>query len=427
MVKLPLRPRAGRQFLKSGTGSVLVYTAFAVPIFLGVAGLAVDISAWHAHKRSVQNIADSGAAAGANELIRLIDVTTRVTDAETAATADATTNGLKGADFIDINIPPESGNFAGATNAVEVIVRRPVPTFLAGLVFKGQASVTARAVSSVEYGQYCVMALNSSSPNALKVSGGANLNLNCGVAVNSGASNPDYALSSPGGGCISATVIKVVGDSHPSGCYNPVAPFEGTLPSTNPYEGDYAEPPEASEACNPSGNLTVHGGDDVTLPAGNHCNSVTVQNGGTLRLGEGTHVFGKGFTVHGQVVEEAGSTGVTFYLPDSTGNSDKINFASDADVHISAPDAGDYAGLLIYVDEGASGNVTHNLTAQTTSTLEGLIYMPTHDVKFSGGAATEGVMLIADEIELSGQANFDNLGTLPQFDDQAEMKAKIVE
>ncbi len=71
--------------------------------------------------------------------------------------------------------------------------------------------------------------------------------------------------------------------------------------------------------------------------------------------------------------------------------------------------------MLIYVDEAAGGNVTHTVTGQSTSTFSGMIYMPGQDLKFSGGSAVEGVMI------------FDNLGTIPQFVNQEDMKAKLIE
>jgi hypothetical protein len=253
------------------------------------------------------------------------------------------------------------------------------------------------------------------------------MSLDCGVMVNSSASAPDEALHVTGGGCLNASVIKVVGDFSGSGCYNTTEPFQGTEAIENPLDGYFSAPAAASGACTTSGNLTVHSGDDIDLPAGRHCGKITVQNGGTLRLAGGTHVLDKALTVHGTLIEQAGSTGVTLYLGPDTGNSDALNFASDADVTLSAPTTGDYANLLIYVDEAATGDVKHNLTAKTSSSLAGLIYMPSHDIEFSGSSGTDTVMLVADEIKLSGQANFGNLGAIPFFLDQADLKPRLSE
>lgn len=423
-----------RRFLKDERGGVLIYSAFAIPLLLGVAGLAVDIASWHAHKRAVQTAADAAAIAGASELLRLIDSNTRDTDAATAAAADAALNGYvdpksgdPNPDTLTVNIPPLSGDYQGATNSVEAIIRRPVRTLLAGMVFEGQAFVTARSVATINDGQYCMFALNANKPNAFKVSGGADMNMSCGVYVNSTASSPDNALSSPGNGCLNASAIRSAGSYNKSGCYSP-KPFEGTpqLQAPNPFAGKYAPPPEASQSCDATGNLTVNNGETYNLPSGRHCGKITVQNGGELILGDGNHVFDKALTVHGQL-HDGGGDGVTLYFPDDTGSNDAMDFAADAEVDLSAPTTGDLANVLIYVDENATGNVQHNLTAQSTSSLEGLIYMPSHDIKFSGGNATEGVLIVADEIDLSGQANVGNLSASPLITSQNEMDARLVE
>jgi hypothetical protein len=435
MRNTPQRSDCVTRFAKDETGGVLIYSAFAVSILLGVAGLAVDVAAWQAHKRAIQTTTDAAAVAGANELVRQHDKADRDTAAQAAAELAAGMNGYVNPsggdpdpDALTINIPPQSGEFAGATNAVEAIVRRPVPTFLAGMVFDGPAHVTARSVAHADYGEYCVFALNPTSPSALTVSGGANLNLNCGVYVNSEAPN---SLSSPGGGCMNAEMIRSVGAYNKTGCYNP-RPFENTAPliDPNPFEGIFPVPAEASQACDGIGNTIINNGETFTLPSGRHCNRVTVQSGGELILEDGVHVFdGAALTAHGLVRGEVGGDGVTLYYPPGTTSNDALNLAADAEVHLAAPTdpLNPLANVLIYVDEAAGGNVTHTVTGQSTSTFSGMIYMPGQDLKFSGGSAVEGVMIVADELDLSGQANFDNLGTIPQFVNQEDMKAKLIE
>ena len=414
-------------FGKDRRGGVLVYVAMALPVFLGVSGLAVDISVWHAHKRAIQTLADAGAVAGASELSRMTTAANRNTLADAAAREDALASGAKATDQITVNIPPTSGDFVGATNAVEVIVTREVPTMLSRLINPDDTQVSSRSVAFAAEGEFCVFALNNSSPNAFQVSGGASLSLNCGIAVNSDASSPDEALHVTGGGCVDAPLIKVAGDYSAGGCYNNATPYQQTETTENPLAGSFPVPTEASDACNPSSKLTVHNGDVVDLPAGHHCNDITVQSGGTLRLAEGVHVFDKGFTVHGLVEEQSGSAGVMFYLGPDTGSSDVLNFASDAEVHISAMTTGPYAHLLIYVDEAAGGNVQHNITAQASSTFDGLIYMPGQDVSFSGSSGTQSVMLVADEISFTGSADFSNLGSIPYFTNQEDLKPRLSE
>ena len=73
---------------------------------------------------------------------------------------------------------------------------------------------------------------------------------------------------------------------------------------------------------------------------------------------------------------------------------------------------------MIYVDENApSGNFSHTITAQETSYLEGIIYMPSQDITFAGGTTAQAVAIIADEIQVSGQAGFSNFAGIPGLED----------
>ena len=74
------RPRSARRafdlrflqrFGKDTHGGVLVYTAFMLPVLLGISGLSVDAGTWYASKRVAQAAADAGALAAALEVMRL--------------------------------------------------------------------------------------------------------------------------------------------------------------------------------------------------------------------------------------------------------------------------------------------------------------------------------------------------------------------
>lgn len=414
-----------RRFVKDKRGGILVYVAVAIPVLLGVSGLAVDVSVWHAQKRSIQTLADVAAIGGASELARMVESSNREALADTGAREDALASGAKIGDQIAVNIPPSNGDYANATNAVEVIVTRQVPSMLSRLINPDDTQISARSVAFAADGEFCVYALNDTATNALHISGGSTLSIDCGIMVNSNAVG---ALHVTGGGCVNASVIKVVGGFSAGGCYNGAKPFKGTEAISNPLAGNFPIPAEASASCTSSGNIKVgKKNSPYDLPAGRHCGKITVQKNSTLRLAGGTHVLDGALTVHGTVIEQTGSTGVTLYMGPGTGSADALNFAADADVSLSAPTSGPYAHLLVYVDEAATGNVKHNLTAKTSSTLNGLIYMPGQDLEFSGSAGAEAVMLIADEIKLSGQANFSNLGGVPYFFDQADLNPRLSE
>ena len=55
---------------KDKRGGVMIYTAIALPVLLGVSGMSVDIGSWYADRRAAQVVADAGALAGAVEILR---------------------------------------------------------------------------------------------------------------------------------------------------------------------------------------------------------------------------------------------------------------------------------------------------------------------------------------------------------------------
>ena len=82
-------PSSFRAFWENTSGGVLIYTAIGMAVFLGTAGLAVDVGHWYATKRSVQSAADATALAGALEVARgTTDATMRI-----MAKADSAKNG----------------------------------------------------------------------------------------------------------------------------------------------------------------------------------------------------------------------------------------------------------------------------------------------------------------------------------------------
>ncbi|MDH3476540.1 MAG: pilus assembly protein TadG-related protein, partial [Rhodospirillales bacterium] len=52
-------------FAKDTSGAVLVYTATAFVVLLGMAGLAIDLSYWYWAQRDMQSAADSAAMSAA--------------------------------------------------------------------------------------------------------------------------------------------------------------------------------------------------------------------------------------------------------------------------------------------------------------------------------------------------------------------------
>ncbi len=117
------------RFYRDKSGAVLIYSAFMIPVILGVSGLSVDVGSWYANKRVAQAAADAGAIGAALEILRVNQDANGgdVTESEIQAIAIqiASLNGYDddAGDEIEVNYPPKYGPYAGAEDSVEVIVR----------------------------------------------------------------------------------------------------------------------------------------------------------------------------------------------------------------------------------------------------------------------------------------------------------------
>ena len=391
-----------RAMLRDKRGAVLIYTALATPVFIGTIGLSVDVAGWQAQKRQLQTIADSAAMVGALERLRS-GTQASVTP---AATTDATTNGYVAAsDTLVVLNPPESGTRIGSSDSVEVIIRRETPTLFAHIIMPGTAFVSARAVAVAEMNDTCMWALNKTKASAFKVAGAAVVDLGCGILDNS--NDPD-ALVQSGSGCLSATVILTAG-GYNADCIS-VDPLEGITQIEDPMEG--FQGPTNLPACTSTGEQ-ITGSDDLTLDPCIFTGNLTFNSTGTLHFNPGLYVFdGAGISFStGSVVT---GTGVHFYLTANNDSpSESFNISANADVTLVAGTTDDHnmAGILIYHDRNAGTNVTHSLTGGATMDLEGILYFPTTDVKFAGGSSFDvsSSMLIADEIDITGNTNLGDL------------------
>ncbi|MEJ2122754.1 MAG: pilus assembly protein TadG-related protein, partial [Alphaproteobacteria bacterium] len=142
-----LSARFFRKFQKDVQGGVMIYVGLALPILLGVSGLALDGSIWLSNKRSMQAAADGAAYAAALEMTRINDDSL----AKSRAISDALENHYDpgSGDVIEINSPPLYGAYSGNNGAFEAIVSRPSPSFLSRLIHGEQVTVSARAVAIV--------------------------------------------------------------------------------------------------------------------------------------------------------------------------------------------------------------------------------------------------------------------------------------
>ena len=378
-------------------GGIFIYAAIAAPVVIGAAGLSVDIGLWYANKRLVQSAVDSAALAGALELRRSDGDSDSIRD---AVHADALINGFSTAqgDNIDVDVD---------TPEVEVTITRTVPGLLSQVVFTETTNVQARAVAKASVNDSCIWSLNGNASGALTVSGSAQVDLSCGVIANSSDLS---GIDENGTGCLTGTEIKIVGGTG-GDCINPTAET-GIDPVDDPLAALEAPPYTPCGGGGPPTNLS--GIADYTLNPGVYCGDIKITTSGTATFNPGLYVLdGVGLTING--ASNVYGDGTSFYLSQKGGVADDITISGGATVILSAPSDGPLPGILFYHDRNGSGNIVHNLTGGANMQLNGIIYFPTTDLKFTGGAelSESASIIIADEVTFTGDVHLGGFTTAP--------------
>src|SRR5262245_19447498 len=126
--------RAGPHLLsrQKRSGMTLILFAILAPVLVGMIGLVIDSGLLMAAYRQAQNSADAAALAAALDLYRGSTSSTALTTANSFVANNGlnVTLGLNAGTSNALNIPPQSGAYAGLANYVEAIVSINVQTLL---------------------------------------------------------------------------------------------------------------------------------------------------------------------------------------------------------------------------------------------------------------------------------------------------------
>ena len=190
----PIHPKGllGR-FVRDQRGVSAIIFAIALPVLIGFVGIGVEVGLWFARKRNLQAAADAGAMAGA---LVLYQGGTWDPDAKNAASDFAVLNGAIAANVTSNNPPNNAPNspttdYTADTAAVEVLLTESQTLMFSAIFLSTNVTVGARAVATAGTRALgCVVALDSSASEAVRLDSNAEMNLNgCGLTVNSSSSN----------------------------------------------------------------------------------------------------------------------------------------------------------------------------------------------------------------------------------------------
>jgi Flp pilus assembly protein TadG len=391
-----IRASRGRQ----DTGSILVMTALALTMLLGITALAVDAGFMFEYRHQMQSAADAAAWAGAREIKRSAGIAKADLDTfvrhETAA--NGFTNGANGV-TVTINRGPESGAFLHNTSYVEVLISRSTPTFFMRLYNRSTTTVGARGVAGLGAGEGgCVYALGPSQSKAIQTSGSGTIDLSgCDVYDNSDRSSDAFFVGS--GWTFTAKSINVVGGTSIAGVVTP-APTTGVDPVDDPFAG---KTPPTIAACDAAHTDVDIGSGATTLYQGTYCGGMKISGTAIVTFSPGMYVLTDGaFVVKDTATVQNTSptdSGVTFYF---AGVSIKpSSFTNGTHIHLHATTtAGDeYRGMLFYDPRVKTSN--SNVFDSDDQQISGVVYYPHQHVEWKGNGGAYTV-LVSDTMKFTG-------------------------
>lgn len=391
--------------LRSDTsGNALLIGAATLPMLLGAAGLGLDTVQWTLMQRQMQRAADSAAIAGAFARTNNANV---VRQANLSLVRDEMVR-LQSAPIIEN--APTSGAYAGDTNAVRVILETRAQLPFASIFMQEAPSLrveaTAKALSN---GEFCVLALENSSTAGIRMQGNATVDLGCGLATNSVASD---AVVASGSSRINASPVAAVGGLSPSANY---AAGTELLPNSIRQSDPFAHLPQP-QLSNCGNELRVQPGQVRTI-SNNSANGRCFRGmdlRGTVHFEPGVYyIDGGSFSVGSQAMITG--TGVTFILTSSTAATNPSSIATaaingGATLQLSAPTTGTYAGVLFYQDRRAPNADGNRINGNSDSFLQGAFYFPSQGMEFNGttGMRTECVQIAARRVTFIGNSTITN-------------------
>jgi hypothetical protein len=369
------------------------------------------------------------------------------------------------------NNPPVQGTSAGNNNAVEVILSKQQSTFFANLFFPN-VTITTRAVAAINVlNNPCMLALGTSGTD-ISEQGNPTICLapttplgacippgTCSIAANS---NSQSSIALGGNSKITAYTIVTPGGITTGGNSNTflVSPAQvGAPPVADPYASTITHTalttgmPTAT--CGSPTTSTVAGTTWSTYPGNCIVTAPTLTQNNIIlsaktRIDASGNGKGKtsGWNIKGQTVNlspgtywitdgdlslgpgggtlecttcSPGGAGVTVILTTtqpSGGTVGTLTLNSLANINLSAPSSGTFAGMVLIQDSnGLPPNTTinspGNAQANATEKLNGLVYFPQSSMDFQGGPATGSascLVLIVKTVNLQGTPSFNDSG-----------------
>jgi len=396
-------------------GNVIGLACIGLVSLVGGAGLGVDTVQWFLWNQQLQQGVEAGALGGAYALSHGGAVAP-------SARREVNRNANLALAIEAINSPPGSGALRGQRDAVEVIASttRALPF---SSLFIATPTIRARAVATIiGVGDYCVLALAPTGVG-VELGGTASVDLNCGLASNSVASD---SVLLRGSSLLSADPVSSAGGL--SGASNLAAGTTQLLygnPQPDPFASRNLAVPTSPSTCTQN-NFRVLSGRTDNIGPGRYCNGMDIQ--GTVNLAPGVYIVDRGNFSVGSQARVTGS-GVTIVLTGSTTSSIAtiiVNGGASLDLTAPTEFENSYWQDILFFQDPRGTSAQSRINGGGTMDLEGVFYMPNGTIQYSGNAGSSATCLffVAYRVSLAGTSDFGN--NCPQGYDDSKPRVRRV-
>lgn len=398
--------------LKTDTsGNAMLLMAIGIPMLMGAAGAAVDMTQWYTWKRELQQATDQGAMAAAWALSN-----TSMRDRYTTRGQQDYQNNLaltkdyaSAASFRLASYSNGSNNSVVASASMTRTL--PFSSFLTGRSVTVKSSSQAAFSAGADYNA-CLISIGDTG-TTFQVGGNANVQAHCGLAalscssdaiiIDGSATVVTDSIATCGTASVPLANRAVVTENLSAGTL--VDEFSDLTPPDNPAPRTYG--------CSGTGSNKQASPLPGTYTGGLSVRCKTTFAGGIYVISGGDLDLTGNFTVTGTNVMFVLKNGATLKLGGS-GNGNTLSLtpmqASDfISLGYSATQASRYANMLIFEDRNNNPPGDHIINGNSTSLFQGTIYLPDGTARLNGTSSISSTCLqiSANKIDIRGNAYLD--------------------
>lgn len=392
----------------SRRGTVTVWVVVCLSVIIGVVAIGMDGGRMMDERRGVQSATDAAALAAGGDMYENYLVNKGADPSATARAAVlrvAAANGYANDgtnSVVTVNIPPQSGPYAGKTDYVEVLIESNIDAGFSRIFSAGKLTVRGRAVSRGRPHKIGLLVLRPIGPSALLTSASGSLRVvNAPIIVNS---VDPLAYTNQSGDVVSADSFEIAGGYANLGkpLVGPV--HTGVSPTPDPLRT--FPPPDTTAYPLRSASTLILNSQTTILQPGVYRGGIVIKGSAKVTFQPGVYVLDGGGLI---VTSNSQLIGNEVMLYNTGGLlAGPIDFTGNSNVILTPPTSGTYAGISIFQDRTLPSVLT--VTGNTSLQVGGTIYAPAAAVVVTGSARVTpyapGGGIIAWQLTVSGNADF---------------------